>query len=45
MDKTTIADFYDFLSGADGDNGLIPYIGTNGNWFIGETDTGVPARA
>ena len=44
MDKTTVADFYDFLSGADGDNGLIPYIGGNGNWFIGETDTGVPAQ-
>ena len=32
------------LEGADGlngQNGLTPYIGENGNWFIGGTDTGV----
>lgn len=26
-----------------GDDGITPHIGENGNWFIGETDTGVPA--
>jgi hypothetical protein len=30
--------------GATGANGTTPTIGTNGNWFIGTTDTGVPAR-
>lgn len=30
-------------SGADGVDGLTPYIGENGNWFIGDTDTGVKA--
>lgn len=28
-------------SGADG---ITPHIGDNGNWFIGETDTGMPSR-
>ena len=28
---------------SDGDDGLVPTVGANGNWFIGETDTGVPA--
>lgn len=28
-------------TGADGKDGLTPYIGENGNWWIGETDTGV----
>lgn len=27
-----------------GEPGLAPHIGANGNWWIGETDTGVPAR-
>ncbi len=27
-----------------GDNGLTPYIGTNGNWWIGTTDTSVKAQ-
>lgn len=29
--------------GKDGADGLTPYIGSNGNWWIGETDTGVSA--
>ncbi len=29
--------------GADGKDGLTPYIGENGNWFIGDKDTGIPA--
>ncbi len=28
----------------DGEDGITPHIGANGNWFIGETDTGVAAR-
>lgn len=28
----------------DGADGITPRIGVNGNWFIGETDTGVLAR-
>ena len=30
--------------GADGADGVTPHIGANGNWFIGETDTGVKAQ-
>lgn len=30
-------------TGPAGANGLTPYIGSNGNWWIGETDTGVSA--
>lgn len=33
----------DGKDGADGEDGLIPFIGDNGNWWIGDTDTGVPA--
>lgn len=29
--------------GKDGIDGLVPYIGENGNWWIGDTDTGVKA--
>lgn len=31
------------ISGEDGSNGLSPYIGENGNWWIGKMDTGVKA--
>lgn len=31
----------DYKNGADG---LTPHIGENGNWWIGEIDTGVKAR-
>ena len=30
-------------AGKDGTDGLAPYIGTNGNWWLGDTDTGVRA--
>ena len=30
-------------NGEDGKDGLTPYIGSNGHWFIGERDTGVIA--
>ena len=29
--------------GDKGENGVTPHIGLNGNWFIGNTDTGIPA--
>ncbi len=31
-------------NGKDGQNGLTPYIGTNGNWWIGDEDTGICAE-
>lgn len=30
--------------GAPGADGTTPHIGENGNWYIGETDTGIPSR-
>ena len=30
--------------GKDGADGVTPHIGDNGNWFIGETDTGIKAK-
>lgn len=30
--------------GTDGTDGTTPHIGENGNWWIGDTDTGVPAK-
>jgi|SRR5690625_1775742 len=30
--------------GQDGQDGVTPHIGDNGNWYIGDTDTGTPAR-
>ena len=30
--------------GKDGTNGITPAIGTNGNWYLGTTDTGKPSR-
>ena len=42
--KNTISDFWKFLTGATGENGQTPHIGDNGNWWIGDVDTNVPAR-
>ena len=33
-----------FMLASCGKNGKTPYIGENGNWWIGEEDTGVPAK-
>ena len=33
----------DGINGQDGKDGDTPFIGTNGNWWIGTTDTGVKA--
>lgn len=30
--------------GQDGSDGITPHIGANGNWFVGNTDTGKPSR-
>ncbi len=30
-------------SGSNGEDGLTPFIGFNGNWWIGEVDSGIPA--
>ena len=35
----------DGSDGKDGKDGLTPFIGENGNWWIGEKDTGVKAAA
>lgn len=52
-EKVEIEHFIQYLTGANGKDGtngkagmdgLTPYIGANGNWFIGITDTGVPAK-
>lgn len=32
------------LDGSDGKNGETPYIGSNGNWWIGNNDTGVASQ-
>lgn len=32
------------MPGKPGDDGITPHIGDNGNWFIGDTDTGKPSR-
>lgn len=34
----------DLQSGQPGEDGITPHIGSNGNWFLGETDTGKPSR-
>ena len=39
----TEAEWLQSLKGTAGTDGQTPYIGTNGNWWIGTTDTGVTA--
>lgn len=31
-------------AGKDGEDGVTPHIGENGNWWVGDTDTGVSAK-
>ena len=40
---TSMVDFYWFLTGNNGADGLIPYI-KDGNWWVGDKDTGVRAK-
>lgn len=37
-------DGQDGQDGVNGQDGLTPSIGENGNWFLGDTDTGKPSR-
>ena len=37
-------DGQDGSDGKDGQDGLTPFIGENGNWWIGQTDTGIKAH-
>lgn len=41
--NNTLQHFYQYLTGATGENGQTPHIGNNGNWWIGNVDTGKPA--
>ncbi len=34
----------DYFDGKDGVDGVTPHIGENGNWFIGNVDTGIKAK-
>lgn len=42
-DQISQNDFFMYLKGKDGTNGITPHVGTNGNWYFGSTDTGIPA--
>lgn len=41
-ERSTVPDFFYFLSGAKGEDGMTPYI-RDGNWYIGTADMGVAA--
>ena len=34
----------DGANGTDGEDGITPHIGDNGNWYLGDEDTGKPSR-
>lgn len=40
----TVEDGADGASGSRGADGITPTIGSNGNWYLGDTDTGKPSR-
>ena len=40
----TYEQWLETIRGKDGADGKTPYIGENGNWFIGDIDTGVKAQ-
>lgn len=42
--KPTKWEAVDMPSGGSGENVIAPHIGENGNWYLGETDTGVKAQ-
>ena len=33
-----------YFQGEPGTDGITPHIGPNGNWFVGNADTGMPSR-
>ena len=39
-----LPDVYMVPEGTQGKDGITPTIGANGNWYLGETDTGKPSR-
>ena len=43
-DQTTMEHFFLYLKGKDGENGITPHVGENGNWYIGNHDTNFPAQ-
>lgn len=45
-DKVELTDYFRYLTGKDGVDGVSPHIGPGPqfHWFIGTTDTGVPAK-
>lgn len=42
--ETSIEEFFNSMKGKDGKDGDVPYVGDNGNWWVGDKDTGVPAQ-
>ena len=44
MNGTNGTNGKDGTDGTDGTDGITPTIGTNGNWYLGNTDTGKPSR-
>lgn len=42
--KKTLDDFFTYWKGKDGKMGKTPEIGDDGNWWIGTTNTNVPAQ-
>ena len=42
--QTTMEHFFLYLKGKDGENGITPHVGENGNWYIGNRDTNFPAQ-
>ena len=44
QESVEILDGENGIPGQDGADGLTPTIGNNGNWYLGETDTGKPSR-
>ncbi|MDO4771879.1 MAG: collagen-like protein, partial [Porphyromonas sp.] len=43
-ERTSQKDFFHFLTGAKGEDGLTPFVNEKGNWQIGDKDTGIQAR-
>ena len=43
-DQTTMEHFFLYLKGKDGENGITPHVGENGNWYIGNHDTNFPVQ-
>ena len=40
----TTVEINDGIDGQDGQDGITPTIGDNGDWYLGDTDTGKPSR-